>query len=71
MLNNFGIDKLHGFMMHSVMLAIGRISCENDYSFQFSNVDCYVSVVYFVSIYLYLSTSQCLQKTGFYVIILR
>ena len=41
MLNCFGIDKLHGFMMHSVMLAIGHISCENYYSFQFSNVGSY------------------------------
>ena len=38
MLNCFGIDKydkLHGFMMHSVILAVCRISCENDYSFVF------------------------------------
>ena len=41
MLNCFGIDKLHGFMMHSVMLVVDRISCENDYSFQFSNVGSY------------------------------
>jgi len=25
MLNCFGIDKLHGFMLHSVMLGVGRI----------------------------------------------
>jgi len=37
MLNCFGINKLHGFMKHSVMLAICRISRENYYSFQFSN----------------------------------
>ena len=42
MLNYFGIDELHGFIMHSVMLAVGRILCENDYSFQFSNVGSYV-----------------------------
>ena len=33
MLNYFGIDTLHGFMMHSVMLAVGRISRKNYYSF--------------------------------------
>ena len=41
MLNCFDIDKydkLHGFMMYGVMLAVGRVSHENDYSFQFSNV---------------------------------
>jgi len=42
MLNCFSIDKLHGFMMHSVMLAVGRISHENYYSF--SNVGSYVNV---------------------------
>ena len=26
MLNCSGIEKLHGFMMHNVMLAVGRIS---------------------------------------------
>ena len=41
MLNYISIDKLHGFMMHSVILAIGCISCQNDYSFQFSNVGKY------------------------------
>ena len=45
MLNCFGIDKLHGFMMHSVMLAVGHILHQNDYSFQFSNVGSYVSYV--------------------------
>jgi len=25
MLNYFGFDKLHGFIMHSIMLAVGRI----------------------------------------------
>ena len=34
MLNYFGIDKLHGFIMHSVILAVSRISRENYYSFQ-------------------------------------
>ena len=41
MLNCLGIDKLHGFIMQSVMLAVGRISRENYYSFQFSNVGNY------------------------------
>ena len=41
MLNYFGIDKLHGFIMYSVMLAVGHIPQENDYSFQFSNVGSY------------------------------
>jgi len=45
MLNCFGIDKLHGFLMHSVMLAGGCISCENYYSFQCSNVDSYATVI--------------------------
>jgi len=45
MLNCFGIDKLHGFMMHSVMLAVCRISHENDYSFQCSNVGSYAYTV--------------------------
>jgi len=43
-LNYFGIDKyvkLHGFMMYDVMLAVGRISRENYYSFQCSNVGSY------------------------------
>ena len=41
MLNCFGInkyDKLHGFMMYGIMWVVGRDSCENGYSFQFSNV---------------------------------
>jgi len=42
MLNCFGTNKLHGFMMHSVMLAVGHILHQNDYSFQFSNVGSYV-----------------------------
>jgi len=49
MLNCFGIDKydkLHGFMIHSVMLSVCRISHENDYSFQFSNVGSYVYVLF-------------------------
>jgi len=46
MLNCFGIDKLHDFMMHSVMLAVCRISRENDYSFQFSNVGSYDNYIY-------------------------
>ena len=29
MLDCFGIDKLHGFMMHSVMLAVGSMSIRN------------------------------------------
>ena len=29
MLNCFGIDKLHGFMMHSVMLAVCLITLSN------------------------------------------
>jgi len=33
-LNCFGIEKLHGFIMHSVMLAVGRISRKNYYSFK-------------------------------------
>ena len=41
MLNCFGIDKLLGFMMHNVMLAVCHILHENDYSFQFSNVGSY------------------------------
>ena len=41
MLNCFDIDKLHGFMMHGAMLAVGHISRENDYSFHFSNVGSY------------------------------
>ena len=44
MLDCFAIDKLHGFMMHGVMLAVGRISCENNNSFQFSNVGSYALV---------------------------
>ena len=51
MLNYFGIDKLHGFMMHSVMLAISRISRENYYSFQFSNVGSHVCAVSDLYIY--------------------
>jgi len=46
MLNCFGIDKLHGFMIHSVILAVHRISGENDYSLQFSNVGRYMSLYY-------------------------
>jgi len=46
MLNCFGINKLHGFMMHHVMWAVGCISCKKYYSFQFSNVDGYVSIIY-------------------------
>jgi len=37
MLNCFGIDKLHGFIMHSVVLAVGRILRENYYSLSLSN----------------------------------
>ena len=44
--NCFGIDKLHGFMTHNVMLAVGRISCENYYSFQFLNVGSYGNEVF-------------------------
>jgi len=40
-----GINKLLDFMMHSVMLAIGHITCENYYSFQFSIVGSYVMVI--------------------------
>ena len=40
MLNWFGIDKLHGFIMHSVMLAVGRIS--HIITLPFSNVGSYV-----------------------------
>ena len=43
MLNCFGFNKLHGFIMHSIMLAVGRISHENYYSFQFSNVGSYAN----------------------------
>jgi len=45
MLNYFDIDKLQGFMMHSVMLAIGCISREIYYAFQFSNVGSYAFVI--------------------------
>ena len=45
MLNCFGINKLHDFMMHSVMLSVGHIPCENYYSFQFSYVGSYVNTV--------------------------
>ena len=44
--NCFGIDKLHGFMMHCVILAVGRLLRENYYSFQLSNVGSYVVSVH-------------------------
>ena len=49
MLNCFGIEKLHGFVMHSVMLAVGCISRENSYSFQFSNVGSYATFIGYIS----------------------
>ena len=48
MLNYIGIDKLHGLIMHSIMLAVGRILRESDYSFQFSNVGSYGNMQYSV-----------------------
>ena len=46
MLNCFGNDKFHGFIMHSVMLAVDHILRENDYSFHFSNVSSCVSILF-------------------------
>ena len=63
---------LNGFMMHNVMLAVCRISLENDYSFQFSNIGSYitiqtsnlfkrsgVSVEYGMHIYIYIYIYIC------------
>ena len=67
MLNCFDIDKLHGFMMHRVMWAVGRISQENDYSFLFLNVVSYAIVI--CNILIAYNTHMWLSKCQYWILI--